>query len=94
MEFYLKVLDEDDAVLRCLSLQGLAHFIGIRINHQESSRVNSALLALLQQPSLADNVIEELSRFFCKSAEHSPDFFAEQVVQKLLEMAVSGNWLK
>lgn len=91
LELYLEVLKEDDPILRSLSLQGLSHFVGVRMDRQESERVHQALLSLLQQPNTADSVIEEINRFFCKYAEHKGDWFTELVVLKLLDMAVSGK---
>lgn len=93
-ELYLEVLQEDDAVLRSLSFQGFTHFVGVRMNRQESDKVIQTLLMLLQQP-IADNVVEEINRFLCKSAEQN-EWFVDQVVLQLLDIAISGktNYLK
>lgn len=89
-ELYLEVLQEDDAVLRSLSFQGFTHFVGVRMNRQESDKVNQTLLMLLQQPSITDNVVEEINRFLCKSVEQN-EWFVDQVVLQLLDIAISGK---
>jgi hypothetical protein len=91
LELYLEVLKEDDAVLRNLSLQGLSHLIGTCLNHQDLEKVNGTLLDLLQKSTATDSVIAEIGHFFCKSAEKNENLFHEQVLVKLLDIAVSGN---
>ena len=93
LELYLEVIQEDDPVLRNLSIQGMAQFVGILMSQHESERVNHALLHLLQQATTAENVIEEISKFFSKCAEQNENWFIEQVVLKLLDMATFGNYL-
>ncbi|EFX86854.1 hypothetical protein DAPPUDRAFT_221700 [Daphnia pulex] len=91
LELYLEVLKEDDAVLRNLSLQGLSHLIGTCLNHQDLEKVNGTLLDLLQKSTATDSVIAEIGHFFCKSAEKNENLFLEQVLVKLLDIAVSGS---
>lgn len=93
LELYLEVLKEDDALLCGLSLQGLGHFVGIGLNHQDLEKVNQSLLGLLQQPLTTGHTIEEIGRFFYKCAEQNESWFVEKVLVKLLDMAVSGNWV-
>ena len=91
LELYLEVLKETDTILCNLSLQGLTHFIGICLNQQDLEKVNQALLDLLQKSSTLDSVIVEIGHFFCKSAEKNESWFIEQVLVKLLDIAVSSN---
>lgn len=91
VELYLEVLKEDDALLRSLSLQGLGHFVGIQMNHQDLEKVNQSLLGLLQQSSTTGHTVEEIGRFFNKCAEKNENWFVEQVLVKLLDMAISGK---
>jgi hypothetical protein len=89
---YLEVLKEDDTVLCNLSLQGLSHFIGICLNQKDLEKVNQTLLGLLQKSSTTESVIAEIGHFFCKSAEKNENWFIEQVLIQLLDIAVSSNW--
>ncbi|KAK4011886.1 hypothetical protein OUZ56_020995 [Daphnia magna] len=91
LELYLEVLKEDDALLCGLSLQGLGHFVGIGLNHQDLEKVNQSLLGLLQQPLTTGHTIEEIGRFFYKCAEQNESWFVEKVLVKLLDMAVSDK---
>lgn len=90
LELYLEILKEDDTVLRNLSLQGLSHLIDTCLNHQDLETVNETLLDLLQKSTATDSVITEIGNFFCKSAEKNENLFLEQVLVKLLDIAVSG----
>ncbi|KZS11165.1 MMS19 nucleotide excision repair protein [Daphnia magna] len=91
LELYLEVLKEDDALLCGLSLQGLGHFVGIGLNHQDLEKVNQSLLGLLQQPLTTGHTVEEIGRYFYKCAEQNESWFVEQVLVKLLDMAVSDK---
>lgn len=91
IELYLEVFKEDDPILSNLSLQGLAHFLGIRFVYEEWDRVNQKVFSLLQQTSLQENVVEEIGRFFNKFAEQNQSCFTDRVLPQLLEMAITGN---
>ncbi|XP_057379811.1 MMS19 nucleotide excision repair protein homolog [Daphnia carinata] len=91
LELYLEVLKEDDALLRSLSLQGLGHFVGIGMNHQDLEKFNQSLLDLLLQPLTTGHTVEEIGQFFHKCAEQNESWFVEQVLVKLLDMAMSDK---
>ena len=91
LELYLEILKEDDTLLCNLSLQGLSHFIGVCLNQQDLEKVNQTLLDLLEKSATADSVITEIGGFFSRSAEKKENLILEQVLVKLLNMAVSGN---
>ena len=71
-ELYTSILNEqDDTQLQILSLQGLNHFVGVRLKGGDSERVHLTLLEMLKRSeSTADVVTEEISQFFYKSAQH------------------------
>ena len=88
LELYTSILNEqEDVQLHILSLQGLNHFIGVRLNEKDLDRVHLTLLEMLKRTSTAEVVTEEISQFFFKSAQHYPD---RVVVPQLFTMIESG----
>lgn len=96
LDLYTSILNEqDDVQLHILSLQGLSHLVGIRLNEGESERVHLTLLEMMKRASTAENVAEEISNFFFKSAQHHQEWVVGQVVPHLFTMIETGSyWIK
>jgi hypothetical protein len=92
LDLYTSILNEqDDVQLQILSLQGLSHLVGVRLNEKESERVHQTLLEMLKRASTTENVAEEISNFFFKSAHHHQEWTVTQVVPHLFIMIESGS---
>lgn len=86
------VNSEEDAVLRGLALQGLAHFVPTCFTEEQLSRACEAVVVhLLDQGAVDDRLAEEVFQFFCKVSNYREDFAVNNVVPKLLEKVRSGN---
>ena len=93
LDIYTSILNEqDDVQLHILSLQGLNHLVGVRLNERESERVHQTLLEMLKRSSTAENVAEEISNFFFKSAQHHQEWVVAQVVTHLFIMIETGSY--
>ena len=91
-DVYLNALNiQDDPVLQTLCLQGLGHFIGIRLRTEHLDKISQTLLCLLERQVIAENVVEEICQFFHKSALTNETWIVDQVVPQLFQKIHSSK---
>ena len=84
IDLYLSVLNQNDAALQPLAVQGLSQLVGIGLNR--SDRIVETLLALLDRLAEVDPLVEEVSKFFRSSAENAPEWAVASLLPRLANM--------
>ena len=91
-ELYLTILnDQDDATLKSLSLEGLAHFLAVDIKDDEWRRVGQALIDLLLRRRPEETISRSIRSFLTAMAAHQEDVFGLDVVPQLLHHMDRGD---
>ena len=84
---YLDILNgQEDATLHSLSLQGLSHFVGVRLSDPESDKINESIVCLLKRPGTTDNVVDDICQFLNKMAVADERRVVERVIPQLFDV--------
>lgn len=89
VDLYQSVLNENDALLHPLALQGLSHLVIVGLGR--SDRIVQTLLSLLNRSAEAESAADGVGKFFRISAEHCPDWAVMNLLPRLFDMIQSDK---